>query len=322
MRRSLHAGCIWLQRPSETLFSSFMEQVTNLPQKLGGLLKVLTMSRVALAQRLAVDKSLVSRWLSGAVHPSEHNLARLSEMVSEKLPEFRLSDWYTSLEEFASRFGLDVTKSKQAADEAWSKGPLGAFLEAARPELAFRGDAYCGFWRTSRPSVLIRDRIFHDYGMVRRTDDGLLAVHMEGSGLDFRGWLFPVAGNAFVFLFDSTGRTPMNVVFKGTPLPKATTLDGILMMAALDSDRTPAAVPILLERVGDVTDDAEADLARYLEIVECGAAPMQPVPDDVLLSRLNRDCGPAALAVGGDPVLMVGGAASLTRGKAGFDLSG
>lgn len=87
-----------------------MEQVVELPEKLGLVLKALSLSRVALAQRLGVDKSLVGRWLSGAVHPTEDNLARLAALVAETIPAFRLADLYGGIGELASRLGVAVPK--------------------------------------------------------------------------------------------------------------------------------------------------------------------------------------------------------------------
>lgn len=299
-----------------------MEHIAHLPAKLEMLLKAASVSRVALAQRLGVDKSLVGRWLSGAVHPTEHNLARLAELFAETQAGFRLADWYEEPERLAARYGLAAPDHREPAPAALRSGPVAEFLASAEPELAFRGAAYEGFWRTSRPSFLMSDRIFHDYGMIRRTAGGQVEVRMEGSGLDFAGWLFPTGGNVFVFLYDRTGRTPMTVLFKGVSLPKAMVLDGILLLATLDPDRTPAALPIILERVEDLCGEPEADLARYREIVAAMPAPAEPIPHDVLHRRLYRDVGPAAAAQGGEAFLSVAGNHALSRGVAGSGLRG
>lgn len=294
-----------------------MTQIADLPAKLGLMLKAASVSRVALAHRLGVDKSLVGRWLSGAVHPTEHNLARLSDVLAEELPGFRLADWDETTNSLAHRHGLSLP-----APLVPRTGPLAEFLASTAPEIAFRGGAYEGFWRTSRPSFLMSDRIFHDYGMIRRTTDGMVEVLMEGSGLDFSGWLFPTGGNVFVYLYDRTGRSPMAVLFKGISLPKAMVLDGILLLATLDPDRTPAALPIILERVGDLAGDRDADLARYREIAGQMPDPVEPLPPGQLHERLYRDAGPAAAANGGEAFLSVASHRSLSRGVAGSDLRG
>lgn len=289
-----------------------MDRIADLPAKLDMALKAMSLSRVALAQRLEVDKSLVGRWLSGSIHPTEHNLVRLTSLAAETIDGFRLADWYADLGAFAQRLGVEMPSSMPFASFAGGEA-LSSFLEAARPELEHRGSVYEGFWRTSRPSLLMPDQVFHDYGMIRRTPGGLIEVVMEGAGLDFRGWLFPISGNVFVFIFDKTGRSPMSLIFKGVSLPKAMVLDGILLMAALDPSRTPVAVPILLERVGDLSGDEEADREIYARIVQ-----QEPIPDIIwdegdLERHLVRNFGPDAAAVGGDPFLAVG-SRHLSRG--------
>ncbi len=298
-----------------------MDHVANLPAKLELMLKAASISRVALAQRLGVDKSLVSRWISGAVHPGEHNLSRLSTLLAEAVPGFRLADWDESIQALCQRYDL-VPPLAAPAFPAAIPAPMAAFLEAARPEITHRAAAYEGFWRSSRPSVLMPDRIFHEYGVIRRTPDGLVEVLMQGSGLDFSGWLFPFGGNVFVFLFDSTGRTPMNVLFRGVSLPRAVILDGILQMAALDPGRTPAAVPIIIERVGDLGEDRDADIERLRQLGEEPLAPGALLDEAELRSRLIRDIGPAAAMAGGEMFLTVDQVHGLSRGEAAAGLRG
>lgn len=294
-----------------------VDHVEHLGEKLGLVLRALSISRVALAQRLGIDKSLVGRWLAGTVHPTEHNLMRLTALIAESRPEFCMADWFADLAAFSRCFGIPLpVPDDQAGDTSalLSSGPLAQFLNAVRPEMEHRATAYEGFWRTARPSVLMNDRIFHDYGMIRRTPDGMVEVRMEGSGLAFEGWLFPVGGNVFVYLFDKTGRTPLSVLFKGVSLPRAVVLDGILLLSALDAGRTPAAVPIVLERIGDVTDDRDADLATYRQIVSEEPAPLHPLGAEMLKERLFRECGPVAAANGGDLFLAVTSSSNLSQG--------
>jgi len=293
-----------------------MSKVGAFPAKLDMAMRAASLSRVSLAHELAVDKSLIGRWLSGAVHPTEHNLERLTALLAGKIPGLRLANWYDPVEVLAVLLGVSVP-----ADGDGAHFPAGTqflpFLEAAMAETVRRGAAYEGFWRTSRPSVLVANTVFHDYGMVRCNDQGLLEVSMRGSGLTFHGWLFLLGGNLFVTLHDATGGTPMSLVFRGISLPKAMVLDGLLMLAALDGSRTLAAVPLVLERIGDLSGDRAADDARALELPGMAPAPFDPVPDDQLRSRLFRGAGPA-----GDRHLVVGPADSLSRGTTSEGLSG
>jgi len=298
-----------------------MEHIADLPAKLDLLLKAMSLSRVGLAQKLGVDKSLVGRWLAGKVHPSEHNLARFAEIAAESLPGFRLADLHGASDALARKFGIDPPQRSREFDLA-PGSPLAAFLEAAGPEIAFRSGAYEGYWRTSRPSLLMSDRVFHDYAMLRRGAGGLIEVTTLGSGLDFGGWAFPVAGNLFMFLYDLTGRTPLSLLFKGVSLPKAMVLDGLLTMAALDSNRTPVALPIVAERVGDLVGDVEDDRRCFEQILEEAREPEFPLSAADLERRLYRDIGPAAAALGGSQFLAVDGLGGLSRGAAGPSLRG
>ena len=63
-----------------------MTAVADFSTKLALALKALSMSRGRLAADLGVDKSLVGRWASGAVSPSDHNLANLTRLIASKTP--------------------------------------------------------------------------------------------------------------------------------------------------------------------------------------------------------------------------------------------
>lgn len=289
--------------------------------KLSIALKAASLSRVAAAHSLGVDKSLVGRWLSGAVHPTEHNLSRLTALLAEGQPGFRMADWDAELADFATRMGVSLPK--RGADPGVMLPHLRPLIEIAREEVGRRGGTYEGFFRTARPSLLVEDTVFHEYGVVRRNEAGLLDVAMRGSGLLFEGWALPAHNNLFVFLYDSTGLSPLSLVFRGVALPRAMVLDGIMLLAALDAGRTPAAMPVLLERVSDLCDDPDSDYAKIAEMERLMPAPLDPVPDLEVRRRLFRDSGPKSKATGaGDRVLAVTAADAISRGAAGTGLRG
>jgi hypothetical protein len=290
-----------------------MERVGAFPEKLALVMRALSVSRVALAQELAIDKSLVGRWLSGAVHPTEHNLARLTTLVGSRLADFTLADWFTDSGGFAARFGMPAPPAKpDGADSAIAF--LGPFLALSRAETARRGAAYEGFWRSSRPSLLMTEQIFHDYAMIRRAANGLLEVRIHGAGLAFAGWALPGEGNLFAFLQDPVGMTPMSLVFRGVTLPRAMVLDGLLLLAALDATRTPGAMPILLERVGELSGDAAADDIHFDQMEEGAPEPLEPLDAELRHQRIFGPRGSASLAVGAHD--------SLSRGATSGGLTG
>ncbi|MDP3125707.1 MAG: helix-turn-helix domain-containing protein, partial [Thiobacillus sp.] len=80
-------------------------------------LKALSLSRGRLASELAVDKSVISRWLSGRQAPSGQNLANLTALVASHRPGFTLLDWETDLETLAAKLVSPITPP---APDPWS----------------------------------------------------------------------------------------------------------------------------------------------------------------------------------------------------------
>lgn len=297
-----------------------MEKVRDLSAKLDMLLKACSMSRVALAKEVGVDKSLVGRWVKGTVHPGEHNLSLMTSVFQKHFPTFTLAHWYEDTAAMAKRVGLVLKPGPEPAIETIPDGPFAQIVAASMPEIGFRAETYEGFWRTTRPSVVMPGELFHDYGMFRLNESGMIDVVMEGAGLTFTGWMFPMSGNLYVFLFDPVGRTPLIVLLKGVTLPRAMSMEGLLLLSALDPGRTPAALPIILERLGDLSGDRAADDVRLREIIETQPQPLDPLGDDVLRQAAYRDTGPLAAKAGGDLFMAVSG--RLSHGQTSNGLKG
>jgi transcriptional regulator with XRE-family HTH domain len=284
-------------------------------------MKALSLSRGRLAADLGVDKSVVARWATGAVTPSEHNLAALTALVAGRRPGFSMLDWDRSPEALVALFGGDAPAANGGPADPLGYPP--AMIEQARAATQRRGAAYEGFWRTTRPSMLMKHRFFHDRGMIRREANGLLSIQFGGAGLLFTGWMLPAEGQLFVTVYDTVGFTPIFLILNGVPLPKASMLDGLVMGAALNAARSPSAYPIIMERTGDLSGDRDADDAACADLL--GQDPLAPegsVPDHIE-RYLIRDIGPRAEAAGGDLFLMAPVATSLSRGEtAGGRLTG
>lgn len=139
--------------------SSFGERLTLA-------LKALSMSRGRLAAELQVDKSLVGRWASGAVHPAAHNLERLTRLLAEKHPGLTLLDWEREPADFAAFFGVDPVSVTQPRQPGVPLPP--ETLDAAYASTSQRGEAYEGLWRATHPAVIAPGRFFHEHGMIRR----------------------------------------------------------------------------------------------------------------------------------------------------------
>jgi transcriptional regulator with XRE-family HTH domain len=300
--------------------SGLMTRTGRFADRLEIVMKALSLSRGRLAADLGVDKSVVARWATGAVTPSEHNLAALTALVAGRQPGFTMLDWDRSPEALVALFGGE---SLAGPPRESGLGLLDPLLEQARLTTARRGATYEGFWRSTRPSVMMEGRFFHDHGMIRREDDGLLRFTVGGSGLLFQGWVLPAEGQLFVILYDTVGLTPIFLTFNGVPLQKASLLDGIVMAAALNAARTPSAYPIILERIGDLTGDRDVDDARCQDLLARDPlAPEGSIPEHIH-NHLIRDVGPAAAAAGGDLFLLAPVTTTLSRGaSAGGHLTG
>lgn len=287
-------------------------------KKLELVLKVLSMSRARLAADLGVDKSVVGRWVSGAVQPSAHNLSLLSALIGEKIAGFTALDWDRSLAAFAELIGADlkaVAGHTPAADSALAGLPLlgmQQFLSAT----ALRGPAYEGFYRTTRPYILAPGRFIHDHAMARVDPNGLLRLRIGAGGTIADGWALPAGNQLFIVTVDVISGAVLFGIFHGVATPRADVLDGLVLAPSLDVGRTPAAYPMLLERVEDLSGDLEADNRRFIELAARDpVAPEGSVPETVR-QHLNGDFGPAAAALGGDLLLRLPLLRSMSRGPA------
>ena len=287
------------------------------PAKLDLVLKALSMSRGRLAADLGVDKSLVGRWASGAVTPSAHSLENLTRLVSSKRPGFTMLDWDRDLAAVAKVFGLELAGAPMAEGRTNGAAPHGLQmpgLDIARLVTERRAATYEGFWRSTRPSIAMPGKLFHDYGIIRRGAEGFLQFRMGGSGLLFDGWMLPIEGQLFAILFDTVGQTPVFLIFNGVALHKATQLDGLILAAALNAARTPSAYPVVLERLGDLSGDREADDEHMRQLLMLDTNADDKVSEKIR-SHLIRDIGPTAAAAGtGELFLLSSWANSMSRG--------
>lgn len=62
------------------------------------------LSRSKLAREIGVDKSVVSRWMSGATRPSPASLDQLTEHLASRIHGLRLSNWDLPMTDFAAKF--------------------------------------------------------------------------------------------------------------------------------------------------------------------------------------------------------------------------
>lgn len=285
-------------------------------KKLELVLKVLSMSRARLAASLAVDKSVVGRWVSGGVQPSAHNLSRLSALIAERIAGFTDLDWDRSLASFAELIGADlkaVASHAPAADSAISGLPIvgmDQFIAATRQ----RGPSYEGFYKSTRPYMLSPGRFIHDHSMVRIDSNGLLRLRIGAGGTIADGWALPAGNQLFIVTVDVISGAVLFGIFHGVGASRAEVIDGLVLAPTLDVGRTPAAYAMILERVGDLTGDVEADDKHFIELAASDPVAPEGSISDELRRHLTADIGPAAAALGGDLVLRMPQIRSMSRG--------
>jgi TolB-like protein/Tfp pilus assembly protein PilF/transcriptional regulator with XRE-family HTH domain len=116
MRRRGSIGAAVTQASPETIDSFAARLVLAM--------KALNLSRGQLAAAVGVDKSLVSRWASGQVVPTDYNLARISDALAKAKPGFNMMLWDRSKAEFDAFFG--ATHAIEAPTNEPIAGPSNA----------------------------------------------------------------------------------------------------------------------------------------------------------------------------------------------------
>ncbi|MBW8815589.1 MAG: helix-turn-helix domain-containing protein [Caulobacterales bacterium] len=285
----------------------------DFPQRLLLALKALSLTRGRLAAELAVDKSVISRWLSGRQAPTGENLANLTALVAARRPGFTLLDWEVDLEALAARLGV----APEAAAEpfgvlaGWLPEPV---LREAHAQSALRGEAYEGLWRTTRLAIGQPGRFIHDHVLIRRAENGFLTHRLWVEDMRFEGWTFPTQTQLFSFSADARSGMFHFSIWNAVLRHRAEVLDGLSLTVQRVGGGSPVAVAALMERCGDLTGDPAADDATYARLAAGDPlAPEGSIPQD-LRDHLFRDIGPAALAAGGMALLTMPFAQSWSRG--------
>ncbi len=289
--------------------------------KLDLVLKALSLSRGRLAAELGVDKSLVGRWVSGAVTPSAHNLSALTGFVAKKRDGFTMLDWERDPAALASLFGVSLPAPMAVLQEEPAAAGRGvevhapSLVAAARRETERRGRSYEGFYRTTHPSMARPGKCVYSLMLIQLCD-GLMIGRHGGPGTECVGTLFLVMGQLYGMLVDQSDDTVLFLVLNGVSMPRIERMDGVVASNAKDGPQTPSAVPILLERISDLPDSNEEIESLYVRLKEETHRYIDPenLPADVR-AHLLRDIGPAAVAAGmGEMILRLPITISWSRG--------
>lgn len=234
----------------------------EIPQDFAGRLKLAlkqaNVSPAALGAAVGVDKSVVSRWISGRVKPTQHNLTRIAGVLAQRLPGFTVLAFEAPVADFRA-----LVQPKAAAGEPGQSLPIpfGA-LEAARRETGRRGVEYFGaymmyYWSFSTPGKIAQ------MALMLRPEDGLIGARYGAEGFSFRGWALLMLNRMYVIFAEERFEAMAFLVLNAGQQPKARFITGILSGPA-EGLLVPTASPVVLVRLRDLTDDPAGDEAKHL----------------------------------------------------------
>ncbi|MBI1236014.1 MAG: hypothetical protein GC188_04945 [Alphaproteobacteria bacterium] len=268
-------------------------RAASFSEKLQMVLKSLSISRAGLAAGLNVDKSLVGRWASGAVKPSEHNLALLTRFIAERVDGFSMLDWDTDIGAFSARLGVDGPVS----DISMRNWLPDALLEEATRGAKRRAVSYDGIWRSTRFSSDLPGRFLHDITMIRSNEVGVIEFSSGIEGIRYRGRALLLQHQLFSMAADEDSVTMMFGIFNGVARQKAEVLDGLSIGTLRDAGSSPACSAVIMHRISDLTGDAgdDEELFEASVAAQNPLAPEGSVPDDIRAHLENTAKGSPGL---------------------------
>lgn len=217
------------------------------------------LSPAALGAAVGVDKSVVSRWLSGRVRPTQHNLARIATVLAERLPGFTI----LAFDDPAPLPPRPGEAGAFASGQALSI-PF-AQLDAARNETARRGMEYFGiyslyYWSFGQPGRLAR------MTLILRPEDGLIEARYGAEGFSFKGWALLMLNRMYLVMSEERFEAMAFLVLNAGQQPRARFITGLLTGPA-EGLLVPTSAAAVLVRGAELTLDPATDLARFAQ--EC-----------------------------------------------------
>lgn len=267
------------------------------------------LSRAQLAQLTGVDKSVVTRWLSGVLRPADHSLASLSGVLARHIEGFTRVDWDLPAPAFAARLGVTAApKVKPEGDVASARpGSLARFLAqlprvAPAEELPLAAQRFTGLWLLLRCSRGFIDACAGEIwcgpsGLELRIRDGSTSEGSSGPGFA-RGvnlWHVSVAPNR--------DYRPLAMHLTGTVTPAAI-LDGLALYPTGERADIPTATRFIGLRLGPDEPDWDRGQIRWMALSEAVLQQTRIGWDEmlppILREALHQPAGPAAMRLTGD----------------------
>jgi len=236
----------------------------EVPQDLAGrlklALKVINLSPGALGAAVGVDKSVVSRWLSGKVVPNGHNLARVGAEIARRRPGFSTLSFEAPDEVFLSVLGLEPGLRSEPELAAAISLPFGA-LEVARRETERRGVEYFGhyamyYWSFTQPGRLVR------MALMLRPAGGLIEARYGANGFEFAGWALLMLNRLYIQFSEKRYEAMTFLLTNAGQQPRTQQMTGLLLGPS-DRKMEPTTSPVLILREAEITGRGSEDEAEF-----------------------------------------------------------
>lgn len=238
--------------------------IEDFPEKLRLALGRGNLSRAETARLVGVDKSVIARWLGGAVRPGDHSLSRLNAALAKHIEGFSGADWEGGLAQFRARLGLPGEAAKPA-DGVFS--PFDLAIEISAETLDLAEQSHAGIWLLLYISVTGADRLMGYAARIHRPPGApcLMLEFTNGAAGHGRGQAFVLLGRLYAFMAASRRRDSLGFFLLNTHVDeRMAMLDGIICLRDGGLGAAPAAARALLIRIEDATDDTS--LARCVPL--------------------------------------------------------
>jgi transcriptional regulator with XRE-family HTH domain len=223
------------------------------------------LGRAAVAREVGVDKSVVTRWLSGQVRPAEHNLIALTELIAQRLPGFCTADW--TRPEAAFNAALRILLAP-VPGPATAPGLLGNAVQwAAAQGLDKALTQYGGLWLFMYDSVRVA-RPFAVVGEFRLSAGVLEAEFRDDHNWHGRGPAFALNNKLWVAAEEVARQDSFGfAVFWGSATRRAEVLDGFAMVREFAPTASPGVTHMVGFRLADLLADPVAAQERWAACV-------------------------------------------------------
>lgn len=284
-------------RPSWKIKVKPQSKSVHFPENLAWVMTRLNLSRVELAHRVGVDKSVVRRWVLGQTQPSDLNLSMLTSMVAERIDGFSRDCWFEAPGALSARLDMPA-----------ANGQAHSPIEAVFPHFGAKAhgglqsglDRYSGLW-AMLCVVAAPDgghALFASGGMITAKGDQLWLRSSDGSAgmRTGDGPIFVSEDKLWMLLDEWSGRNDLcAILLNGSAAQQAVIMDGLYMVRSFMSG-SPVAGRVRFFRLADVPADPDAAEALYRRVCDRSGELSRNnlaarLPDNVSELLLGTCCG-------------------------------